>query len=822
MLPISHKACEVPDLIFIPQEARGQLITQFPISVRLANVLRSKGIRLFGDLHGLTFSGFSKSRNCGSKTLEEIIKLVHAVQLGDRSAEHSQVHPTLVKTPYTLPSIFRFSTARVKPKSFLVSADAQELNPFELPMSVRLENTLRTKRIKRLGELNGLPYSELLKIDGCGFKVLDELGRLLNRAATGEFRPGGPFCPGETGELLRSLDIIIAAVPPRNRDILLLRFGATDNKALTLEEIGSKFDLTRERVRQIVDKVVPALLKQGGPRLAARLRGIATMCSEMVVPLTPQLISKWVGQNSSQLRYSTGFYVRLMSELNPELPGWPKGQERFTAVPDYPGIRIVKALATVLRRCEARLPLREAFERTRATAKLSGIAAGDFLATVKGARSIVVEFPEDDEPQVRLRYLRINDVARIVLEDSRNPLTPEEIILAAKHKFGSELVDWNPRTVGNSLLPENGFYLLGPRAYGLRQHLSIPSNVRRDAKADFKGMLAKENRPISTTEIINRKQFPWTAHLNAYALAQILREDSEFIDLGRFLFALSTWGIEEREYIKDLIPKVLAKVGRPMTTAQIFGQLRRLRSTSPSSIPITLRKHPLLHNLGFGRYGLRSWGDSVKATLVSDAALIDRIIRRSEPPLTFQALCEILDVACESESEDKLWATCTSLGSVIASPGKLTPNTLMLHKSCSLERALVATARAVNRPMPVYEFQWELNTRFFPLFGQTSNAEVAKTLGKSLFFLRDADDEFILDVHLEQLGLDGKAIRRACLDILSEANEIVGCDDLIERLEAEGRSWEELSPDILGSLLRENKEFQEVGHNRFRAKPCTP
>jgi hypothetical protein len=78
----------------------------------------------------------------------------------------------------------------------------------------------------------------------------------------------------------------------------------------------------------------------------------------------------------------------------------------------------------------------------------------------------------------------------------------------------------------------------------------------------------------------------------------------------------------------------------------------------------------------------------------------------------------------------------------------------------------------------------------------------------------------MLDIHLDQLGLDEDAIRRACLKILAECNEIVGCDDLIERLEAEGKIWEELSPDILGSLLREDEAFQEVGRNRFRSKPC--
>jgi hypothetical protein len=86
--------------------------------------------------------------------------------------------------------------------------------------------------------------------------------------------------------------------------------------------------------------------------------------------------------------------------------------------------------------------------------------------------------------------------------------------------------------------------------------------------------------------------------------------------------------------------------------------------------------------------------------------------------------------------------------------------------------------------------------------------------------VRNADGEFILDIHLDQLGLDEETIRKACLEILLDSNEIVGCDDLIERLESEGKVWEELSPDILGSLLRETDKFEEVGRNRFRAKPC--
>ena len=87
-------------------------------------------------------------------------------------------------------------------------------------------------------------------------------------------------------------------------------------------------------------------------------------------------------------------------------------------------------------------------------------------------------------------------------------------------------------------------------------------------------------------------------------------------------------------------------------------------------------------------------------------------------------------------------------------------------------------------------------------------------------FLRNAANDFILDIHLDRLGLDADAIRRACAEILSESREIIGCEDLLERLEADGKSWEELSPDILASLLRDDGMFQEVGRDRFRVKPC--
>ena len=56
-------------------------------------------------------------------------------------------------------------------------------------------------------------------------------------------------------EIERALDTLT----PREADVVRLYFGLGDQHAMTLEEIGETFDLTRERVRQIKEKAIRRL-----------------------------------------------------------------------------------------------------------------------------------------------------------------------------------------------------------------------------------------------------------------------------------------------------------------------------------------------------------------------------------------------------------------------------------------------------------------------------------------------------------------------------------------------------------------------------------
>jgi RNA polymerase primary sigma factor len=78
--------------------------------------------------------------------------------------------------------------------------------------------------------------------------------------------------PGEsaTWALLREqMEEILASLTPREGYILRLRFGLRDGHIYTLEEVGQKFGVTRERIRQIEAK---ALHRLRHPRHSRRLR----------------------------------------------------------------------------------------------------------------------------------------------------------------------------------------------------------------------------------------------------------------------------------------------------------------------------------------------------------------------------------------------------------------------------------------------------------------------------------------------------------------------------------------------------------------------
>ncbi|WP_036477198.1 RNA polymerase sigma factor, RpoD/SigA family [Myxosarcina sp. GI1] len=65
-------------------------------------------------------------------------------------------------------------------------------------------------------------------------------------------------------------DVLNDVLTEREKDVICLRYGLTNDRSYTLEEVGKVFNLSRERVRQIQSK---AMRKLRRPQVARRLKG---------------------------------------------------------------------------------------------------------------------------------------------------------------------------------------------------------------------------------------------------------------------------------------------------------------------------------------------------------------------------------------------------------------------------------------------------------------------------------------------------------------------------------------------------------------------
>ncbi|RPJ06275.1 MAG: RNA polymerase sigma factor RpoD [Spirochaetaceae bacterium] len=69
--------------------------------------------------------------------------------------------------------------------------------------------------------------------------------------------------------LQQQLNGVLQSLPPREQEVLKMRFGLVDGYSLTLEEVGLHFNVTRERIRQIEAK---ALRRLRHPKKSRRLK----------------------------------------------------------------------------------------------------------------------------------------------------------------------------------------------------------------------------------------------------------------------------------------------------------------------------------------------------------------------------------------------------------------------------------------------------------------------------------------------------------------------------------------------------------------------
>lgn len=228
-------------------------------------------------------------RNFGQKTARELAALIN---------EECARHPR----PWIKPDADAEAAVREARRTELLALfDAQTIGEFVAGehVSVRLSNVLtrpdlRDRPLTDVFDASVFTIASMMRISNLGRKSIDEFRALCARLVARRFRAEGydPLsCEAGAQLLLGGMDAVslvvdafkvadlkdevpshkaladrvdwlLSELDPRSADVLRRRFGIDHPDAETLEEIGSRLQVTRERIRQIEAKALRRLQKR--------------------------------------------------------------------------------------------------------------------------------------------------------------------------------------------------------------------------------------------------------------------------------------------------------------------------------------------------------------------------------------------------------------------------------------------------------------------------------------------------------------------------------------------------------------------------------
>ena len=735
--------------ISIPAHAHRMLLSRLPLSTRLWKVLTRLDCWSLGDLHGKNYQQISAHRHCGSKTVAELERIIGQVSAGESPQIIVSPEPARVIRPVS-PSEPPARIGSIELQSFSgvlsVPPHAWDWPLAQLPLTARLANVLERWECQRLSDLHGKTLAELWQRRNCGRHSLTELHQLLQQIAAGEYDQfmESAYDP-DLGRFILRLDERIESLPPRKREILISRLGGEGQAPVSLGELGQQRGLTRERIRQLEVVTMEHLRRSGGPAQASVLSQLAKRCEAGVCPLTSDLLAHWLGATVTECRYALPFYLRLFGELNAQLPVWVEGRR--------PGATdaVVKAIARRVRNCmseePASLPLSTVFARLRALDSFNQASPQAFLTALRIDASLQVEFPHPEQPMLapvkldRKRKLNTREWAQLILAEAGRAMRPEELVAAAQQKFGAEFEPASVSYLEVHLPASEGFYLLGTRLVGLRQHIQLPETLWSQAKNELYDFLQQRKCATSVREAFGELAGDWTRQTNAHELACVLREDERFIEERYFHFALAEWDQEERVALRARVTEVLAQVGHPLSLGELAPQVQRfLASATLPALREALPDHPEVCHYGHEYYGLKVWGKRAYAFLVKEAGYVSDLMAGTEPPLTFADLCRLMKISPHGKLAGQLWQTVHALPRMRCRPDQQAPETLLWHRIWKFEYLLCLILEKAGKPLPFDRIQAKLIAGLKP--DAQVPTDLAQRLQQSRLFVCDRQGRY--------------------------------------------------------------------------------
>lgn len=296
---------------------------------------------------------------------------------------------------------------------------------------------------------------------------------------------------------------IMSHLKDRSGDVILNRFGLTsDGEKKTLEEIGKKYNITRERVRQIEDSAITLIKKSGAFKaeqaVFEELKRIIHSLGAIVAEheLLSHISKDKSVQNHIHFYLTLGDFFKRHREDSHFHARWSVDDEMAEKVHDalrklYSSLNDEDLIPETEMIKKFLVHLKDVSEQFR-----DEEVAKRWLSISKAIRKNPLgEWGKASSPNVRTRGVK--DYAYLVMRRHGSPMHFREVADSISKTFGKKI---HYATCHNELIRDSRFVLVGRGMYALSEW-GYKSGIAREVIEDI---LKREKKALSRDEIVEK------------------------------------------------------------------------------------------------------------------------------------------------------------------------------------------------------------------------------------------------------------------------------------------------------------------------------
>ena len=447
-----------------------------------------------------------------------------------------------------------------------------ELQVELLPLPGRVAAALKELEVRTVGDLFALPKGYLLAHRNFGEESWKALVTALDEAVRqGLVHVAGPP-PGEVSGLEELKSILKERLPDdRSRFVLEARTGLEGGKVLTLQRLAARLGISRERARQLSNKVRETLEGRAGPYLERlRREALDQLHSLGGIASGRELAELPLAQGKDGPRKRARVVEELLLFFFPGIFHRLSTKALTTASPDAVR-RLQKTLGKLFSTDSHTRPkadLEKALEE-------AGLKPGDHMnlalhlarfrfgvSLVQGRKKETLQAP---------RAFAADRVLQILSEQD-GPMNLSDLQVLFASRFSSI----SRNRLRRILLSDKRFVRTGPDTFGLTRALPLEPETCRKWREEAKEKLEANRRPLPADRLVPGE--------DPYLVARALLGAKGFRHLGKLLFTLDRAGKEKPSWVEERVGELLKETGGPLPLEDLVKALSQGEGPSPGTL----------------------------------------------------------------------------------------------------------------------------------------------------------------------------------------------------------------------------------------------